>query len=121
MELVSFVRATMSSLFVSKSRLNVYLSKHPDQTHDLERLPSSIMENGDRDVVVDSGSVSQFKQQEMWTLLSINKLLAQAGHQLALQSTTPELEALSAQMGIAQDFRYAHDRDAELNGVGSYH
>ena len=105
----------MSNLFESKSRLHVYLSEHPDQTGDLERLRSSIMENADRDVVIDFGSVSEFNQQEVLTLLTINRLLAQAGHLLVLQSTTPEVEALFAQMGIAQDFRYTHDRDAQLD------
>jgi anti-anti-sigma regulatory factor len=111
----------MSNLFASQFRLHVYLSEHPDETGGLDRLHSSIIENADQDVVVDFASVCEFNQQEIAILLSINKLLTQAGHQLVLQSIAPEIKASFAALGIAHVFKYTRDRDTQSNMPDGYH
>lgn len=112
----------MSDLFASKFKLHVYLSEHPNETGGLDKLRSSVSENPDRDVVIDFASVSEFNQQETVTLLRINELLTQAGHQLVLQSTTPKVEASFAVLGVSHVFKYALNRDTPSNsGSISYH
>jgi len=111
----------MSDVFAWKFRLHVYLSEHPDETGGLDKLHSSIIENPNRDIVMDFASVCEFNRREISTLLSINELLAQAGHQLVLQSTTPEMRASFAALGIPHIFNYALNRDTQPNNAGSYH
>ena len=97
----------MSSLFAIGSRLHVYLTADPEKTGCLDRLRHLAFEFYDRDVVVDLASVRELSEQGILILLTLDKLLREAGHQLTLRAPSPEVKACLAGFRVEHLFHYS--------------
>ena len=97
----------MSSVFAIGSRLHVYMTADPEKTGCLDRLRQMAFEFYDRDVVVDLASVRELSEQGILILLTLDKLLREAGHQLTLHAPSPEVKACLAGFRVDHMFQYS--------------
>jgi len=97
----------VSSLFSIGSRLHVYLTADPEKTGCLDRLRQMAFEFYDRDVIVDLASVRELSEQGILILLTLDKLLREAGHKLTLRAPSSEVKACLAGFRVEHVFHYS--------------
>jgi len=94
-------------VFAIGSRLHIYLTADPEKMGCLDRLRQMAFECYDRDVVVDLASVRELSEQGILILLTLDKLLREAGHQLTLHAPSPEAKACLASFRVDHLFHYS--------------
>ncbi len=89
---------------LSEDVVLVTLPPQPQQSDELEAVNTMLAEAIDRDIVIDFSKVEMLTSESICGLLILAKLLAGAGHQLALCSVPPAINDVFVRTGLLSVF-----------------
>ncbi len=99
---------------LSEDVVLVTLPPQPQQSDELEAINAMLGEAIERDIVIDFSKVEMLTSESICGLLILAKLLAGAGHQLALCSVPPAINDIFVRTGLLSVFEFA---DTESDAV----
>jgi anti-anti-sigma regulatory factor len=91
----------MSDIIHTHSAFCVYLTEDSRKTQTLKEVRRLAFTNYDRDVMIDLSGIDNLNEDQIITLLTIEVLLREIGHQVVLRGVPDKLTATLDSLGLA--------------------
>jgi anti-anti-sigma regulatory factor len=96
----------MSDIIHMHSAFHAYLTEDSRKTQTLKEVRKLAFTNYDRDVMIDLSGIDNLNEDQIITLLTIEVLLREIGHQLVLRAVPDKLTATLDSLGLTETLHH---------------